>query len=195
MTLLHIGDAAGYGAGHIPDAVLIEMSSLLVQRDGTPNELPPIDALERVFRAAGVGTRERIVIYSNDPLPAARAWFTLDYLGQGNRTALLDGGLEKWIAAGYTTTKKPAQPKPGSFEACPVPDTVTLLATMRNVVRLRDDGAPDLVLIDARSQAQFCGNEAGVDVPHGGHIPGAVNIPTPRISMPPARSSRPTHFA
>lgn len=62
-----------------PRPVLIEMSSLLVQRNGTPNELPSIDALERVFRAAGIGATGRIVVYSVDPLLAARAWFTLDY--------------------------------------------------------------------------------------------------------------------
>jgi len=177
VTLLHIGDAAGYGASHIPGAVLVEMSSLLVQRDGTPNELPPIDALERVFRTAGVNARERIVIYSSDPLLAARAWFTLDYLGQGSRASLLDGGMAKWIAAGYTTSTTPAQPKPGSFEARPVPQAVTRLAAMRELVQLRDQLGPNFVLLDARSPAQFDGGEAGADVSRAGHIPGAVNIP------------------
>ena len=108
MTLLHIGDAAGYGAGHIPDAVLIEMSSLLVQPNGTPNELPPIDALERVFRAAGVGTHERIVIYSNDPLLAARAWFT-DTLEDVNGVATT---IRKMAAAARDAAAPPrAEPR------------------------------------------------------------------------------------
>lgn len=47
VTVLHVGDAASYAARHIPGAVLIDSSSLLVQRNGTPNELPPVDALER----------------------------------------------------------------------------------------------------------------------------------------------------
>ena len=177
VTLLHIGDAAGYDSSHIPGAVLVELSSLLVQRDGTPNELPPIDALERVFRAAGVGARERIVVYSSDPLLAARAWFTLDYLGQGDRVAMLDGGLTKWVAAGYATSKERVQPRPGSFEARAVPQTVTRLAAMRAIVRLREQLGSSLVLIDARSSAQFSGDEAGPDVQHAGHIPGAMNIP------------------
>ena len=177
VTLLHIGDAAGYDTSHIPGAVLVELSSLLVQRDGTPNELPPIDALERTFRAAGVGSRERIVVYSSDPLLAARAWFTLDYLGQGDRIAMLDGGLTKWIAAGYATSTERVSPKSGSFEARPVPQKITRLAAMREVVRLREQLGPDLVLIDARSPAQFYGDEAGPDVQHAGHIPGAVNLP------------------
>lgn len=177
VTLLHVGDGAGYAAGHIPDAVLVEISSLFVQRDGTPNELPAIDDLERTFRAAGVGTRERIIVYGSDPLLAARAWFTLDYLGHGNRTAVLDGGLVKWIASGYSTSTSRVAPKPGTFEARPVPQSVTRLRSMREVVRLREQLGPALVLIDARSPAQFSGEEAGADVLHPGHIPGAVNIP------------------
>lgn len=177
VTLLHIGDAAGYDASHIPGAALVEISSLLAERGGLPNELPPIDALERVFRAAGVGVQDRVVVYSSEPLPAARAWFTLDYLGQGDRVAMLDGGLTNWPAAGYATSKERLQPRPGSFEARAVPPAVTRLATMREVVRLRDQVGPNLVLIDARPSAQFCGEEAGANVEHAGHIPGAVNIP------------------
>jgi thiosulfate/3-mercaptopyruvate sulfurtransferase len=178
VTLLHIGDRAEYDASHIPGAVLVETSSLLVQRDGTPNELPTIDALEGVFRAAGVGTRERIVVYSTDPLLAARAWFTLDYLGQGDRAALLDGGFVKWRASGCVTSRERVQPRLGSFEARPVPQAITRLAAVRELVRLRDQLGTDLVLIDARSFLQFTGDEAGPEVTRAGHIPGAVSVPS-----------------
>ena len=177
VTLLHIGDAASYDTRHIPGAVLIETSSLLVQRNGTPNELPSIDALERTFRRAGAGATERIVVYSVDPLLAARAWFTLDYLGQGNRVSLLDGGLTKWMASGYAVTNEPASPQAGSFEARPLAQTITRLAAMREIVRLREPLGSSLVLLDARTPEQYYGDEAGPDVAHAGHIPGAVNIP------------------
>lgn len=178
VTVLHIGDAAGYEAQHIPGAVLVELTSLLAQRDGTPNELPPIDVLERVFRTAGAGGSERIVVYSVDPLPAARAWMTLDFLGQGDRAALLDGGLPGWMAAGHATSTVATRPPLGSFEARPVPGKITRLSTMRELVRLREQLGPSLVLVDARSAEQFFGDEAGPDVRHAGHIPGAVNVPS-----------------
>ena len=177
VTLLYVGDAAGYDAGHIPSAVLVETSSLLVARDGTPNELPSIDVLERVFRVAGAGARERIVVYSSNPVLAARAWFTLDSLGQGSRAAILDGGLSNWIAAGYATSRARVQPKAGSFEARALSRTIIHRGTLREIVRLRDQFGPNVILIDARPPAQFFGEEAGPDVEHGGHIPGAVNIP------------------
>lgn len=177
VTVLHIGDAAGYNARHIPGAVLVEMSSLFAQRSETPNELPPIDALERVFRDAGVDITGRIVVYSVDPLLAARAWFTLDYLGQGGRVSLLNGGLARWMAAGYAISTETPTPRAGTFEARVAPQTVTRLGTMREVVRLREQLGPNLVIIDARSPEQFSGNEAGPEVAHAGHIPGAVNVP------------------
>lgn len=176
VNVLYIGDAASYAAGHIPGAVLVELSSLVVERDGIPNELPPIDALERTFRAAGVGSHGRIVIYSNDVVLAARAWFTLDYLGQGERTALLDGGYDKWIADGGAVSTGRVHPNPGSFLAQPAPEKVVRIATMRELIRLRDEGTP-LALIDARSIDQFCGETAGPGVVHAGHIPGAVDVP------------------
>lgn len=177
VTVLHIGDRAGYDAGHIPGARLIEPTALLVQRDGIPNELPPIDALEKVFRASGAGSRGRIVVYSDDPLLAARAWFTLDYLGQGKRASLLDGGLAKWKADGRALSRESAIPRPGSFEARVMPDAVVRLDFMRKLVRLREQIVPGLVFVDARPPAQFIGAEAGPDVRHAGRIPGSINLP------------------
>lgn len=177
VTILHIGDRAGYDAGHIPGARLIETTALLVQREGVPNELPPIDALEKVFRASGAGSRGRIVVYSSDPLLAARAWFTLDYLGQGNRASLLDGGLAKWKADGLALSRESVIPRPGSFEARVMPDAVIRLDMMRKVVRLREQIAPGLVFVDARPPEQFNGAEAGPDVRHAGRIPGSINLP------------------
>lgn len=167
VTVLHAGSAADYAAGHIPGAVLVEMSSMLCDRDGTPNELPSIEALQSVFQAAGVNVRGRIVIYSTDPVLAARAWFTLDYLGQGNRVSILDGGYAKWAADGCLTTRVPAVAIPGSFEARPMSQAVIRLATLREVIRLRQQLGPNLAVIDTRAPAQYA----------DAHIPGAVNVP------------------
>jgi thiosulfate/3-mercaptopyruvate sulfurtransferase len=111
VTLLYIGDAAGYDAGHIPGAVLLETSSLLVQNGDTPNELPPVDQLERAFRSAGAGVRERIVVYSNNSLLAARAWFTLDYLGKATAPRFSWRAAAR-IAAGYPTSTERVRPSP-----------------------------------------------------------------------------------
>ncbi|MFN8650559.1 MAG: hypothetical protein U0133_01495 [Gemmatimonadales bacterium] len=53
-----------------------------------------------------MGNDSRIVIvFSSDWIsPATRVWLTLDFLGLGRRTALLDGGLAAWRAAGLPVT-------------------------------------------------------------------------------------------
>ena len=52
-----------------------------------------------MLEAVGVSNGHRVVIYGN-PVGASRLFFTLDYLGLGDRAALLDGGLAKWRAEG-----------------------------------------------------------------------------------------------
>ena len=53
---------------------------------------------------------------------------------------------------------------------------------MRKLVNEREGLNSNLVLIDARSLAQFTGEEAGAEVPHAGHIPGAVICPSESTS-------------
>jgi 3-mercaptopyruvate sulfurtransferase SseA len=83
VRIFHIGDRATYDFGHIPGAVLIEPASFVMTVNGIPNELPPLATPEQVFSEAGIDRRSRIVLYGADRLVVARAWFTLDYLGQG----------------------------------------------------------------------------------------------------------------
>ncbi|HEX7190316.1 MAG TPA: L,D-transpeptidase family protein, partial [Thermoanaerobaculia bacterium] len=93
--VLDVSTPDEYRLGHIPGAVLINPSELMVRRNGIPNELPPLPKLEKMFRDAGVRDTDRVVITSHDPLLATRLWFTLDYLGYADRASILDGGNVK----------------------------------------------------------------------------------------------------
>jgi 3-mercaptopyruvate sulfurtransferase SseA len=115
VKVLHVGDRAGYDAGHIPGAVLVEMSSLLVQRDGIPNELPPVSALEGVFTGAlrpadelrtlyervGVSRESVNVVYCRTGMQASVTYFVLKYLGYD--AVLYDGSYVEWSNAGEAT--------------------------------------------------------------------------------------------
>lgn len=103
-AVIEIGERGAYEVAHVPGAVLIETGELLTQLEDTPNELPSVEALEAVWTRAGAGNRGRIILYSRDPLLAARAWFTLDYLGHGQRTSILDGGFTRWADEGRPTS-------------------------------------------------------------------------------------------
>jgi thiosulfate/3-mercaptopyruvate sulfurtransferase len=153
-------DPAGYHSGHIPGARFVPLDAIVVARDSVPNELPPQERLDSVLEAAGVSTKSRIVIYG-DPLGAARLFFTLDYLGGGDRAALLDGGLPGWKAEGLPLSVEPWQGPPGLVEWTPRPEVVVDAAWVHDHL---DD--PMAAILDARPAADF--------VPH---IPGAGSLP------------------
>src|SRR5579864_8085848 len=80
--------------GHIPGARFIRLGEIAITRNGIPHELAELAALKKVFERAGVSNASRIILYGERyGQLAARAYFTLDYLGLGDHAALLDGGL------------------------------------------------------------------------------------------------------
>lgn len=176
VVILDIGSRDGFAKGHIPGAHLVELTALVTDRGGTPNELPSIATLEGVLTAAGIGDHKRVVVYSNDPLASARAWFTLDYLGLGSRTSFLDGGFARWTAEGRPVSTELTAVEPLEFHANVRQAALATMTVMQSLVKFRKDLAPDLIMIDARSPEQFCGKEAGSGVLRAGHIPGAVNV-------------------
>lgn len=177
-VVLHVAkEAAAYQAGHIPGARFVPWGELTATRDGIPNELPPVEKLEALFARVGVGPDTRVVLYGDEQgLQAARAWFTLDYLGFAN-ASVLDGGLEKWRAEGRTVAKGPTPAVAAAdFPAALVPFRVTDLEPVRDASWLLQQGNRSVALVDARPPAQFTGQEPGDGITRPGHIPGAVNL-------------------
>lgn len=172
VVVLDIATAQQFGGGHIPGARLIERDQLVVNRGKLLNELPPVDKLESLFTNAGVANAGRIVVYSRDPLLAARAFFTLDYLGYGDRVSLLDGGYAKWLAEGRTVTTHASV-----YAAVPFRATVKheALIDKKHVKQNLDSGTA--VFIDARPPRQYTGELSSPHVRVPGHIPTAKCIP------------------
>jgi thiosulfate/3-mercaptopyruvate sulfurtransferase len=172
LVVLHVArDRADYEAGHLPGARFVRLGDLLVERDGVPNLLPPVEDLREVFEAAGVSGGSRVVLYGDlGGLSAGRAFFTLDYLGHP-RVALLDGGLERWRLDERPLSTTPPAAVRGSFVPAPRPDVVVTADWVRD--HLADTA---MVFVDARPAAEFSGEVPGAGVPRPGRIPGAQNI-------------------
>jgi len=167
IVLLHVASSrAVYDAGHIAGARFVAVSDIAVSRDGIPNEVASVADLKRVFESVGVSDDSRVIVYGDaSVIPATRAYFTLDYLGLGDQTALLDGGLEKWKSEGRAVVKDSPKVVAGKFTPRPRPE---LLVPMEEIVRL--SVTPHVArVIDVRSSAEFFGEK-------GGHVPMAVNI-------------------
>ena len=179
VVILHVArERTHYDAGHLPGARFIGWSEITATRDGVPNELAPVAELQKLFERLGVGNSARIVIYGDSSgLSAARAYFTLDYLGHGGRAALLDGGLEKWQAERRALSTDVVEPKTAGFTPRVRPSVVTNLDVVRDLSWTATNlGSSGVVLIDARPVDEYTGAKPGDGVPRGGHIPGAANV-------------------
>lgn len=174
VVVIDVTTPQEYVQGHIPGARLIDQKDLILNHKamGFSDDLPSTRTLERVFTRAGIADAQHIVIYSRDPLLATRAFFTLDYLGYGNRIAILDGGFPKWTAENrHVTTEAPV------YAAVPfkIERNRAALITkgeVKNLLKMKD-----VVLIDARMPKEFVGTEPGKGVTVSGHIPTAKCVP------------------
>lgn len=132
-------------------------------------EMMPVDDMVRTLREAGVSSDSRVVLYGAGHVPA-RIYMTLDYLGLGDRTSVVDGGLVAWKSAGHGTSDTPAQYAAGTFEADLQDDVLVDLEWVRS--HLDDSGT---AVIDARPEIEYTGERPGEGLKPG-HIPGAYNL-------------------
>ena len=173
LVLLSVGGTPDfYNQGHIPGARQLRLAEIAVTRNGIPNELPPDAALQQVFAAAGVSNNSRVVLYGDRfNLLAARAYFTLDYLGLAEHAALLDGGIEKWKAEKKPVSTETAAIRPSAPKIAPRREILINTEQMRELT-----GKKSAALIDARPLEEFTGKQASEDVRERGHIPGATSL-------------------
>jgi thiosulfate/3-mercaptopyruvate sulfurtransferase len=163
-----------YTKGHIPGAHQIKLEDIAVTRDGIPTELPPVETLKHVFEAPGVSNSSRVVLYGERfNLFAARAYFTLDYLGVAARVAILDGGLEKWTAERRPLSKEIPEAKTATLVVSPRPEILVDTKAMRELSQKKPGS---VTLVDARPTKEFTGEQLSEDVAKAGHIPGAKGL-------------------
>ena len=179
VVILHVGkELRDYEAGHIPGARFVAWEHLTATRDGTPNELPHVADLQQLFGRLGVGDDARLILYGEmSGLFAARAYFTLDYVGHAQRAAVLDGGIEKWQADNQALSTETPAITPLPFTPHVRPDVVIGLDVMQDLSWVTTNVPnPRQTLIDARPADEYNGDKLGEGVPRGEHIPGAGNI-------------------
>ena len=176
LVVLHVDDEAEYKAGHIPGARFITMQHVAVQGPLTL-ELPAPDDLRTRLQAFGISDDSRIVVYfgRNGAFPSAtRIILTLDHVGLGGQTSLLNGGVAAWTRAGQTLTAAPPTVTPGRLTARATRPVVVDAGFVRTVGQ-----KPAHALVDGRAAVFYTGVSATYG--NSGHIPGAVNIPFTQI--------------
>ncbi len=115
---------APYDSAHVPGARFIAMSDFTTKRGDILTELPPVEQLQSLLESLGIDDRGRIVLYG-ETLPVTRLFFTLDYLGLGDRVSVLDGGIAAWTEArGEVATAEPGPAERKSLSVHPRPELV-----------------------------------------------------------------------
>jgi thiosulfate/3-mercaptopyruvate sulfurtransferase len=160
-----------YRQAHISGARFLDIDELSNRQSPAPHMLPGAEEFGPAMERLGIGRDDRIVVYDNSPLrTAARGWFMLRHFGARD-VAILDGGLQKWVAEGRPTDSG----EPAHREARFHPDENRSGVVAKQQIL---SGEVLIPLLDARGQGRFEGTEPdprpGVEP---GHIPGAHNLP------------------
>jgi thiosulfate/3-mercaptopyruvate sulfurtransferase len=173
LVLLQIGENKDYDQGHIPGAQFLDYESISTPHgQGLMLELPTVEQLVSVFERLGVSNRSRIILYfgTNWVTPTTRVYWTLDYLGIGDRTSILNGGLVAWQATHHPVSHEVKQPARGSITPAPRKEIVVDAEWVSSHLN-----KPTVTIIDARTHEFYNGSQSDGN-PRSGHIPGATNI-------------------
>lgn len=159
---------------HIPGAAHFDIDEIADRSRPLPHMLPDATDFALSVGALGVGAGDRVVVYDGDgTLASPRAWWMFRVFGH-ERVRVLEGGLSEWIACGHATRSGEAKPKAKTFAARFDP---ALVAGLDDVRAALTEGFS--TVLDARPAGRFDGRDPEPwNVIIGGHMPGAVNIPS-----------------
>lgn len=163
---------ADWLAGHIPGAWYAHLDDDLaapIEDHTGRHPLPRPEAFASYLAAIGWTPEKQLVAYDAGPgAIASRLWWLMRYFGQP--AALLDGGLQAWIEAGFHL-------EAGENVAIPAP-VEPLVPDQEMAVDTADisNGPANQTLVDARAAERYAGEFENLDT-RAGHIPGALNRP------------------
>ncbi len=159
-----------YRAGHIPGAVWLDIDTdLSAPPSGHAGRHPLPDPAHfaAALGAHGIAEAQPVVAYDDSGGgTAARLWWMLHVLGEP--VAVLDGGLDAWLAAGGELSTQP--PRPTAVARVPRPWPPDRFVTADELA------ASGAAVFDARTAERFARGDESID-PRPGHIPGARSVP------------------
>ena len=111
-----------HDAGHLPGAGFLDVQGELSDRAGRFNfTMPAPDDLAARLAARGIGDGTRVVLYSRKtPQWATRVWWMMRAIGFDD-VAILDGGIDTWVAEGRPLSTDEASHPHATLKARPRP--------------------------------------------------------------------------
>ena len=175
LIVLDIRRLEDYYESHIPGAISAFYGAWAYQKDGLFAQLPELDDLNDTIGYVGITLNSLVVVAGKMDTPrlsyqSGRVACTLQYAGIEN-VALLDGGINKWIAEKRPLSTEPVRgkekPFQGTYKKEVFADKEYIKSRMGKVL-----------LLDVREPEYFTGKKKMDCVPATGRIPGAFNMPT-----------------
>lgn len=167
-----------YLESHIAGAVRADLNRHLSSLDpaqalcGGRHPLPPREAVAAWLASIGFTKNMQAVVYDRQNNNyCGRLWWLLKWLGH-EAVAVLDGGLQAWVAAGGAVESGVGATRSAS-NFTPALALVKWITTKEIADNL---GRQTQTILDARGTPRFLGDVEPMD-PVAGHIPGALNRP------------------
>ncbi len=158
-----------YVRAHIPGAVHLDYAQIVAARPPVMGLMPDAARLSALFSSIGMTPGHHVVAYDDEGGGrAARLLWTLEAVGH-KQYSLLNGGIQAWSAEHLPLTQ---EVRPHAKSDYPITGTAAAAVT-KDYIKSHL-GAPDVVLLDTRSPAEFRGEKRLAA--RAGHIPGAVNF-------------------
>jgi thiosulfate/3-mercaptopyruvate sulfurtransferase len=155
-----------YRAGHVPGARFVLYAALGQTVNGISLELPSPDSLRNVLESVGVSNTTHVVL-TGRPLIVTRAFYTLDYLGLKNVSAL-DGGFTKWKREGRPVETAAPVIERGHITPAPHPEIVAKAQWLLDRI-----GKPGYTIVDTRTDSEYAGIITSGARRSTGHLEGA----------------------
>ncbi|MER2633378.1 MAG: sulfurtransferase, partial [Rhizobiaceae bacterium] len=141
---------AEYEAAHIPGAVFFDQDAVVDPESKLPHTLPDALTFARHVGSMGISADDTIVVYDGPGLfSAPRVWWMFRTMGVF-QVFLLDGGLDRWKAAGKPVTAEPTKVAPCVFHAEFDEKRVASFEEMQGIV-----GGGERQIADARPAGRF----------------------------------------
>ena len=167
-----------YLAQHISGAWHADLDQHLATHDEVKrvnkgrHPLPKREVFAEWLGSVGVTHETQVVVYDRNGMNyCGRLWWMLKWCGH-HAVAVLDGGLQAWVAAGGAVASGAEAPrKPTHFV---LQDPLVSLVETATVAAQLNKG--EQTIVDARGAPRYRGEVEPLD-PVAGHIPGALNRP------------------
>ncbi|MCA8867295.1 MAG: 3-mercaptopyruvate sulfurtransferase [Rhodobacteraceae bacterium] len=168
---------AEYEAAHILNARFFDIDEISDSQSDLPHMAPPAEKFISRMRAMGIGDGHQVVVYDSAGIcSSARVWWLFHLFGKTD-TAVLDGGLPKWLAEGREVEDMPPILRDRHItvrrNALLVKDVTQVAAASK---------LKEAQILDARSEGRFNGTEPEPrEGLRAGHIPNSINLPYSRL--------------